>query len=60
MKKKVTQIRSKIGWPKTQKATLAALGLRKIGQSITIEDTPANMGQVLKVKHLVKIEDINE
>ena len=60
MKRKVTQIRSKIGWPKTQKATLAALGLRKIGQSITIEDTPANMGQVLKVKHLVKIEDINE
>ena len=60
MKKKVTQIRSKIGWPKTQKATLVALGLRKIGQSITIEDTPANMGQVLKVKHLVKIEDINE
>jgi large subunit ribosomal protein L30 len=60
MKKKVTQIRSKIGWPKTQKATLAALGLRKIGQSVTIEDTPANMGQVLKVKHLVKIENINE
>ena len=60
MKKKVTQIRSKIGWPKTQKATLAAIGLSKIGQSVILEDTPSNMGQILKVKHLVKIEDINE
>ena len=60
MKKKVTQIHSKIGGPKTQKATLAAIGLRKIGQSVILEDTPSNMGQILKVKHLVKIEDINE
>ena len=60
MKKKLTQIRSKIGWPKAQKATLAAIGLRKIGQSVILEDTPSNMGQILKVKHLVKIEDINE
>jgi len=60
MKKKVTQIRSKIGWPKDQKATLAALGLRKIGASVIVEDTPALMGMVTKVRHLVKIEDINE
>lgn len=60
MKKKVTQVRSKIGWPKDQKATLASLGLKKIGQSVILEDNPSNMGQVLKVRHLVKIEDINE
>ncbi|MCQ2252728.1 MAG: 50S ribosomal protein L30 [Bacteroidales bacterium] len=60
MKKKVTQVRSKIGWPKDQKLTLASLGLKKIGQSVILEDNPSNMGQVLKVKHLVKIEDINE
>ena len=60
MKKKVTQILSKIGRPKTQKATVAGIGLRKIGQSVILEDTPSNMGQILKVKHLVQIEDINE
>ncbi|MBP5759016.1 MAG: 50S ribosomal protein L30 [Bacteroidales bacterium] len=60
MKKKVTQIRSKIGWPKDQKATLAALGLRKIGASVIVEDTPSMMGMIVKVRHLVKIEDINE
>lgn len=60
MKIKVTQVRSKIGWPKDQKATLESLGLKKIGYSVTMEKNPSNMGQINKVKHLVKIEDINE
>ncbi|MBQ3655784.1 MAG: 50S ribosomal protein L30 [Bacteroidales bacterium] len=60
MKIKVTQVRSKIGWPKDQKATLESLGLRKIGQSVVLENTPCNMGKVTKVRHLLKIENINE
>ncbi|MCQ2974370.1 MAG: 50S ribosomal protein L30 [Bacteroidales bacterium] len=60
MKKKVTQIRSKIGWPKDQKATLEALGLNKIGASVIVEDNPSMIGMITKVRHLVKIEDINE
>ena len=60
MKKKVTQIRSKIGWPKDQKATLEALGLRKIGASVIVEDVPSINGMIVKVRHLVKVEDINE
>jgi large subunit ribosomal protein L30 len=60
MKIKVTQVRSKIGWPKDQKATLQTLGLRKIGQSVELEDTPCNLGLVNKVRHLLKIENINE
>ena len=60
MKKKVTQIRSKIGWPKDQKATLEALGLRKIGASVIVEDNPSMNGMSVKVRHLVKVEDINE
>ena len=60
MKKKVTQIRSKIGWPKDQKATLEALGLRKIGASVIVEDIPSINGMIVKVRHLVKVEDINE
>ena len=60
MKIKVTQVSSKIGWPKDQKATLESLGLRKIGQSVVLENTPCNMGKVTKVRHLLKIENINE
>ncbi|MBR4267735.1 MAG: 50S ribosomal protein L30 [Bacteroidales bacterium] len=60
MKIKVTQVRSKIGWPKDQKATLESLGLKKIGQSVVLEDNPCNKGRIYKVRHLLKIENINE
>ena len=40
---KVKQIKSKIGYPKDQKATLQALGLRKISQVVEVEDTPSAM-----------------
>ncbi len=60
MKKKVTLVRSKIGWPKDQKATLAALGLNKTGSSNVVECNDAIQGMLVKVRHLVKVEDINE
>lgn len=52
---KVQQIKSKIGAPKDQKATLVALGLRKISQVVEVEDTPSNRGMILKVHHLVTV-----
>ncbi len=52
---KIKQIKSKIGYPKDQKATLKALGLRKIGQTVEVEDTPSLMGMVRKVHHLVTV-----
>ena len=55
---KVTQVRSKIGRPKNQKATLEALGLRKINQSVEHKDSPQVLGMVHKVGHLVKVEKI--
>jgi large subunit ribosomal protein L30 len=55
---KVTQIRSKIGSPKRQKATLEALGLRKLNSSVEIEATPQIRGMVTKVRHLVKVEEL--
>lgn len=55
---KVTQIRSKIGSPKKQKATLEALGLRKMNSSIEVEATPQVLGMVTKVRHLVKVEEL--
>lgn len=52
---KVQQIKSKIGAPKDQKATLVALGLRKISQVVEVEDTPSNSGMIRKVHHLVTV-----
>ena len=52
---KVQQIKSKIGYPKDQKATLKALGLRKISQIVEVEDTPSTRGMLRKVHHLVTV-----
>jgi len=55
---KVTQTRSKIGRLQSQKRTLAALGLRKMNQTVEHEATPAIIGMVNKVKHLVSVEEV--
>ncbi len=57
MKVKVTLVKSLIGTKPAQKATAAALGLRKIGDSFTAEKTPALDGQLNVVSHLVKIDE---
>lgn len=54
---RVKQVRSKINCPENQKRTLAALGLRKIGQVVEHDDTPTIQGMVNKVKHLVSVEE---
>lgn len=53
---KIKQVRSKIGCPKNQKLTLAALGLKKINSVVEHEDTPSILGMVEVVKHLVSVE----
>lgn len=55
---KVTQVRSVISCPKDQKATVRALGLKRINDSIEKDDTPAVRGMVFKVRHLVKVEEL--
>jgi len=57
---KITQIKSKSGRLEGQLRTLLALGLRRIGQSVTKKDTPQIRGMVEKVKHLVKVEQTKE
>ena len=54
---KVKQVKSGIKRPQNQKRTLEALGLRKIGQVVEHEDTPAILGMINKVKHLVSTEE---
>ncbi|MFV0521885.1 MAG: 50S ribosomal protein L30 [Mangrovibacterium sp.] len=55
---KVTLVKSTIGSEKSQKATVQALGLRKISQTVEHNATPNIIGMVNKVKHLVKVEEI--
>ena len=55
---KVTLVKSTIGQIESVKATVAALGLKKIRSSKELEDTPAIQGMITKVKHLVKVENI--
>ena len=54
---KVTQVKSPIGFDKSQKTTLRSLGLRRIRHSVTVEDTPSIRGMLLAVRHLVVVEE---
>ena len=53
---KVTLITSVSNETKTVKATVEALGLKKIGQTKTFEESPAVLGQVKKAGYLLKVE----
>jgi len=55
---RVTVVKSTTDRPKRQKATIKALGLKKLNHSIEVEATPQVMGMVKSVQHLVKVENI--
>ncbi|MCM1482794.1 MAG: 50S ribosomal protein L30 [Muribaculaceae bacterium] len=52
---KIKQIKSRINAPAVQKRTLDALGLRKMNHTVVKEATPAILGMVQKVHHLVEV-----
>ena len=54
---KIKQVKSRINCPAVQKRTLDALGLRKMNHVVEHENSPAIMGMVNAVRHLVKIVD---
>jgi large subunit ribosomal protein L30 len=54
---KVTQIKSSIGRLPKHKATLVGLGLRRIGHTVTLEDTPSVRGMINTVYYMVKVEE---
>jgi large subunit ribosomal protein L30 len=58
-KVKVTQIKSSIGHKYDQKQTLLGLGLNKMNRAVILENTNSTQGMLKKVKHLLKIENIN-
>lgn len=56
-KLRVKWVKSAIGYPKDQKATIKALGLRKLQQTVEHNDQPAVRGMIHKVMHLVQVEE---
>lgn len=54
---KVKQVRSAIGRTKTQKRTLEALGLKKLHQIVEHESTPAILGMIAAVRHLLEVQE---
>jgi large subunit ribosomal protein L30 len=52
----VTQVKSSNGCKANQLDTLRSLGLRRIGQTVEVADSPQSRGMLHTVRHLVKIE----
>jgi large subunit ribosomal protein L30 len=55
---RITYVKSSIGYSERQKATIRTLGLRKLHQTVTYTDTPVLRGMLLKVNHLVRVEEV--
>ncbi len=57
-KLKITYQKSAIGYNEKQKATIKALGLKKLNQTVEHEDTAVIRGMINKVTHLVTVEEV--
>ena len=53
---KITLVKSTIGFNKDQAKVVRGIGLRRIGHTVELADTPATRGMILKVRHLVTVE----
>jgi large subunit ribosomal protein L30 len=53
---KITQVKSTIGFDKKQATVIESMGLRRIGHTVELPDTPATRGMIHKVRHLVTVE----
>jgi large subunit ribosomal protein L30 len=53
----VTLVKSTIGFDRKQATVAQSMGLRRIGSSVRLADTPETRGMILKVRHLVAVEE---
>ncbi len=58
-KLRITWKKSAIGYAKDQKATIRALGLRRLHHSVEHDDSPSIRGMADKVRHLVAVEELD-
>ena len=56
----VTWVKSGIGFSRDQRNTIQSLGLRRLSQTVEHDDSPSMRGMLLKVRHLVKVEETVE
>jgi len=56
-KLKITLVKSTIGQVPKNRATIAAMGLRKMHQTVVLPDNASTRGQIQKVRHMVKVEE---
>ncbi len=56
---RITWVKSNIGYSRRQRATIQALGFKRLGQTVEQKDTPGIRGMVNKVGHLVEVEEVN-
>ncbi len=54
---KVTLLKSKHGRLKSHKACVVGLGLRKIHQTVSVQDTPENRGMINRISYMVSVEE---
>jgi large subunit ribosomal protein L30 len=54
---KITLVTSPIGFDRTQAKTVQGMGLRRINHSVELLDTPETRGMILKVRHLVTVQE---
>jgi large subunit ribosomal protein L30 len=57
---RITWVKSGIGYSATQKRTLKALGLRRLGDVVVQKDNAAVRGMVLAVNHLLEVEEVSK
>ena len=57
---KITLVKSPIGAIPKQRATVAALGLKKMHKTVVMPDNAATRGMVWRVRHLVRVEEVEE
>lgn len=58
-KLRVKQVKSPIGQPRTMETILRGLGLRRMHQTVVVDNTPSFRGAVKKVIHLVRVEEVD-
>ena len=59
-KLRITYRKSVIGYNRSQKQTIYALGLRRINQTVIKPDNPAIRGMVFRVRHLIEVEEVTD
>jgi large subunit ribosomal protein L30 len=57
-KLKITLVRSPIGYEKSQGATVRSLGLRRMNSTVVQKDNPQIRGMIYKIRHMVRVEEI--